>query len=233
MKVRHVGQYGLADRHRHVCGNRLEGEPQIERLLAARQRADQAQRIAAQPERVGRRGGGQAHGEQADQRIEPVGDPQEHARSGRRHGIALETRQIVLVDGDRHVVRLAGDASVFATHDALERGQLDNHLRRQIALEERGGALGDDAIAVIQTKLIGQGRRHRFDPMHLVQHRAELLLERERRQPRREAFQRPRSVSAEEVGCVGIARPDDPLVPLAHDVHVVRWAVADGDEVGE
>ena len=78
------------DGHGHQLGRRLQRRPQIERLRQPGQRLHQPQRIAAQPERIGRGGGRQTHGEQPDQRVQPVGDAPAPGRAGLPAGVALE-----------------------------------------------------------------------------------------------------------------------------------------------
>ena len=49
-----------------------------------------------------------------------------------RECIAGESREIVLVNGSGHLRRLSTSECIFATHDSLQAGHLNDHLRGQI-----------------------------------------------------------------------------------------------------
>ncbi len=118
-----------------------QGRPQIERSAGVPpgRRPARARRGAARTDRrcsVGARPTANRPTSESSRLAMPSSRPGSHATPG-RHCVALEARQIVLVDRVRDRLRLAGEPRVLAAHDALQRGQLDHHLRRQVALEER------------------------------------------------------------------------------------------------
>ena len=119
----------------------------------------------------------------------------------------------MLEDRGRHRLGLTGEPGILAAHDPLQRGQLDHHLRRQVALAQAGGARRwSPARPRLSPSIWPTCGDELLDPVHLVEHRAELLLEGQRGQPRGEGLQRVRRVRLEEVGGIGIARPDHALV---------------------
>ena len=80
-----------------------EQRVEIERQRRLDQHADHAQRVAAQRERILVAGGHLADAEQADQRLELVGQRDDQADAVARQRVAGEARLVVVLDrvGDR------------------------------------------------------------------------------------------------------------------------------------
>ena len=106
------------------------------------QHADHAQRMATQRERVLVAGRQLADAEQADQRLELVGQRDDDADLVARQGVAGEARLVVVFDGFGDRRGLAVVARVVAAHGALQLGELADHVGQQIGLGELRGAVG-------------------------------------------------------------------------------------------
>ena len=85
----------------------------------------------------------------------------------------------------------------------------------------------------IDPHLRGQEIDQLHQPLRFVQHRADLLLEGQPGQPRSIALQGAFAVVPPEIGGVGVARPQDIGIALAHQARIVRLAIGHGDEVGQ
>ena len=141
------------------------------------QRARQAQRIAAQRERILVAGRLQARGETAGERVEAFGDREHLAQLRRRDRVAGEARHVGLVDRVRDLARLALAARVVAASDALQLRELADHARLQVGLRQFRGATRQRRI---DADLRGDGFGQRGDARDLVGDGAELLPGRSR-----------------------------------------------------
>ena len=160
-------------RKRHVNGGT---ERNVEALIG-KQHSHNAQRAAAQRERVGRARGALANGEQAANSVELVGDGHDAANAFGRHIVARETRTVVVGDGTRHGVGLAGSLGVVAAHDALHAREFHNRARDQVGLGQIGGALGVGGFLARHASVGGDGLGERNNAIGLGARGAKLFLE--------------------------------------------------------
>ena len=140
------------------------------------QHADHAQRVAAQRERILVAGRQLADAEQADQRLELVGQRHDHADAVARQGVAGEARLVVILDRFGHGVALAVVARVVAAHHALQLGELADHVGQQVGLGEQGGAVGIGGQVVVAEGAVGDRARDRAHALRALALRAELAV---------------------------------------------------------
>ena len=136
---------------------------QVERQVRLDQHPDHAQRMAAQCERILVAGGCLADAEQADQRLELVGQRDDDAGAVARQRIAGKARLVVILDRERDLVGQAVVARVVAAHDALQLGKLADHVGQQVGLGELRrlfGLRGQRRTA----ELLADGARDRAHP---------------------------------------------------------------------
>ena len=109
----------------------------VERQRALDQHADQAERMAAQRERVLVAGGHLADAEQARERLELVGHRHRDAAEIARQRVAGEARLVVVLDGVGDLVAQAVVPRVVRAHDSLQLGKLAHHVGEQVGLGEQ------------------------------------------------------------------------------------------------
>jgi hypothetical protein len=121
---------------------RLEQPGEVERQVALDQHADHAQRMAAQGEGILVAGRQLADAEHVGQGLQLVG--QRHAQADRpaRQFVAGEARLVVILDGVGDLGGLAVVQRVIAAHDALQLGELADHVGQQVGLRQHRGAVG-------------------------------------------------------------------------------------------
>jgi len=153
-----------------------------------------AHRRAAQAVRVARAARRIACDPGADDVVGLVGDGEQSAGEGRRHGRRRRQRQILLAHGARHRLGLARRPRVDLAHRPLQGRELDHHPADEVGLGERGGApqrrrqrvFGRRAVAPGRRRRPGLGARRRpgsqtdgqtAQARRLVGERAELLVE--------------------------------------------------------
>ena len=158
----------------------------------------------------------QPGGKQARQRVQPVRHAHHQPGLALRQRIAGKARQVVLVDRLRHRLALPGCQRIVAPDDALQRGHLDHHARRQVGLAQLGCPAGNRRIRVVQAQRRRQRLHQRRHPLALVQHRAQLGLEDQRAQAGQEIRQLVLAVIAHEEIRIGKAGAQHVLVAL-HD----------------
>ena len=90
--------------------------------------------MAAQGERILVSRGHLADAEQADQRFQLVSQRHHHAGQVARQFIAGKARFVVIFDGRRHFGVFTVVQGVVAAHDALQLGELADHVGHQISL---------------------------------------------------------------------------------------------------
>ncbi len=189
--------------------------------------AGQAQRVAAQGERVLVAGRLQACGETAGQGVHALGDRQHLAQRRQCDVITTEARLVGLVNGQRHFRRFATGHGVVAAGDALQLREFVDHARLQVVLRQLRGTLGQHRVGTdLRRDHFGQRR----DARHLVGHAAQLGLVGHRLQAVAHRFQALLQVFVEEELGIGEARADHALVTLGHFGHVLRLDVGDADE---
>ena len=71
-----------------------------------------------------------------------VGQRDDRADLPARQRVAGETRPVTVFDGVGNIRRQAVVQGVVAAHDALQFGELADHVGRQVALGQQGGLLG-------------------------------------------------------------------------------------------
>ena len=145
-----------------------EHRAQRQAQLVLEDDADHAQRGAAQREGVPRAGRLLADGEEADQRVDLVG--QRHGDADRRGRAAVvgPERRVMLGDRVGDCRRLAVMERVVAAHDALQLGELADHAGREIGLGQprRAPALRGIGAGSCGAIVVGQLR----DALDLVEH---------------------------------------------------------------
>mmetsp|Transcript_5838 Transcript_5838/g.22820 ORF Transcript_5838/g.22820 Transcript_5838/m.22820 type:complete len:424 (+) Transcript_5838:342-1613(+) len=160
-----------------------------------------------------------------------------------RQRIAGKAGLVVVFDGDGDAVAQALVAGVVAAHDALQLGELADHVGQQVALGEPGGFL-DLAVEhlelVVGLDRVGQ-RRHaelmhdrmgkRRDPLGALTLRAQLAVVDHLGQAGQAVFELFLAVLVVEELGVGEARAHDPLIALDDGAGVGRRDIADDEEV--
>ncbi|KAG1090456.1 hypothetical protein G6F40_013127 [Rhizopus arrhizus] len=223
----------LADVGLHVARGQAgvgagQQRAQVQLEAALDDRAGQAQRIAAQGERVLVAGRLQARGETTGQRVHAFSNRQHRAQRRQRDGIATEARLVGLVDGQRDLGRFATGHGVVAAGDALQFREFVDHARLQVVLRQFGGTPCLRSVgANLRRDHLGQGG-HAGD---LVGHAAQLGLVGHRLQALAHRRQALLQVFVEEELGIGEARADHALVALGHFGHVLRFDVGDADEL--
>ena len=179
---------------------------------------------------VGRAGGALADGEDANDRVELVGDRHELARKAPRQFVAGEPRPVVVNDRLGYHGRLARRVGVAEAHDALEGGELDDRMRYEVGLGEvrRAGRVG----GLVGRRVDRSGKRscERLDPRHLGAERPELLVKNDAVELVDVALERAREVLVHEERSVGQTRADHPLVAGDDRVGARGVAVVDHEE---
>ena len=186
--------------------------------------------MAAQRERILVAGGQLADGEQAGQRLQLVGQRDDHADVAARQRVAGEARLVVVFDGVGDVVAEPVVQRVVAAHDALQLGELADHVGQQVGLGQLRG-LRRPARASASPPSCGADRlgdgAHALDALAL---RAQLVVVDHLRQAGDARCQRLLAVLVEEELGVGQARAHHALVAADHRARVLRADVADHQE---
>ena len=205
-------------------------EQRLQRQLqpALDQRARQAQRIAAQGERILVSAGLEARGEPASHGVQALGHRQHLAQSRRRDCIAGHARRVRLIDGVGDRARLAERAGVVTAHRALQFREFANHARLQVGLGQARGAHG---LFRVEAQRGGHRRGQRSNALALVGVAAQLVLVAHRCQALAHRLEALLEVFLVEEPRIGEARADHPLVALAHLGWIARLDVGDADEV--
>ena len=193
---------------------------------------DDAERRAA--ERKGVLGAGRllVDRPEADQRIELVGERHGDGDRVGGHAVGWTDRPVMVLDGrgDRHVLVRGG--GVIAPHQALQLGELADHLGDQIGLGKLGGALGERRIGRHQRRDLARQPLQPPDALALC---AELLVEDDGVELGQALGKRGLEVGLPEIAGVGQARTNDALI--AGDDRLAAVAgldIGDQDEaVGE
>ena len=193
----------------------------------------QTKRVPAQVVRVGRTGGCESHREEARQAVQPVGQSHDQAGPASGRCVPCKAGQVMFKDRIGHGRGLARLQAILPPHHSLQAGELDHHLGPQVSLAQMSRPPGDFSLLLAQSQHSGELVHELLQPMGLVQHRAQLFLEGESRQPRQKRVQRLLYVLAVEKVGVGEPGPDDLLVAMAHRVQVLVAPVADGDKTGQ
>ena len=178
--------------------------------------------LPPQPERVPRPARTLAGPEQADQRVQLVGEGHGGpARAGPaqivrpRVGVGGDAdRQVVVVDGAPHLFRLAVLAGVDAPHDPLQLGELADHVGGQVGLGEAGGAGRVTDRGGRAERVAGHGGGQLLDAAGLVQIAADLRVE----------PQRVETVEARVEGRAAVRLPEEPGVPQPRHEHALGVA---------
>ena len=180
-----------------------------ERLLD--QHAQDAQRVAAQRERVFLARGLQANAPDADQRFQLVRQCHHGAGSSRGQSIACKARLVVLGAGQRHIVGFTIVAGVVRAHRALQLGELAHHVGQQIGLGEQRTAR---SVCDIRAELFRQLASDGLQARHALKLRADLVVIDHTREQRHAVGQRLLLVLFEEEAGIGQARAHHALVAL-------------------
>ena len=202
--------------------------------LRGQQVVDDPQGRPAQAKGIRTAPGRHPHAEETGQAVQLVRQAQGQAGQGAGRLVPGEAGQVVLPDGPGHLWRLPALQRVDLPHDALEAGHLDDHGGDQVRLAEGRSPPGHRLLLLRGPQHLGDLGRQLLQPVHLVQHGAQLLVEGEGGQPGGEALQGlGRVVTVEEVR-VRVASPDHPLVPGPHHAWMGQAVgVGHGDEIGQ
>ena len=203
---------------------------QVERDAGLDQDPEHAERGAAKA--IGVLGAGRflADREDADQRVQLVGDGEREPGARRREQVTRETRQVLLGQGGRHLVGFAVVQGVVAPHDALQLRELADHRGQQVALGQLRRPL---RVGGISAGRAGNLHGERRDPRGLVGERAELRLEGDGGQRPPARFERRLAICRVEKGRIGQPRPHDPLVAGAHLRRIPAFDIGHGDKEGQ
>jgi hypothetical protein len=126
-----IGEFGGSEQAR-----------QVQRQVALDQHAQHAKRVATQGEGVLVAGGQLADAEHVGQRLQLVRQCDAQADIAARQLIAGEARLVVVLDRIRDIGRLAVVQRVVAAHDALQLGELADHVGQQVGLGQHRSAVG-------------------------------------------------------------------------------------------
>ena len=202
-------------------------ERQVELLL--RQHADRAERMATKRERVLVARRQLADAEQPDQRLDLVGERHRDADRVARQLVAGEARLVVVLDRVCDRRGLAVLLGVVASHDALQLGELADHVGEQVGLRQVRSVrrLLAEALAADAFADLARDRAHALDALAL---RAELVVVDDLLQARSARGERLLLVLLVEEASVRQARTHDALVALYDRARVVRTDVADDEE---
>ncbi len=136
-----------------------------------------ADRRAPKRVRVGGAGGSHAGGEDADNRVELVGDGHEAAGLRRGRLVTREPRLVVLENGLCHLGLLAGRQRVVAPHHALQRRELHNDAAHEIGLAQMTRPSGVRRDVRASADHLGEADCKRLDALGLRLQGAQPLLE--------------------------------------------------------
>ena len=215
----------LAVERDRAAQQRLERQRQV----GLEQDAQRALRGAPQPERIARAGGHETQAEDPGQRVEAVGEPAGDAHPAARQRVVGAGGGVLVVDRLPDRLRIALLARVDASHHALQRGELLDHLGDQVGLEQARGAGG-----LLRLAVPAEGARHLggedLQAFGLGRVAAQLLVEREGGQRAHAVGQRRAPVLLPEEARVGQAGRHHPLVAGAHAADGVVGTVHHGEE---
>ncbi|CFL86638.1 Uncharacterised protein [Bordetella pertussis] len=189
--------------------------------------ADQAQRGAAQAERVALAGGRQADAPDADQGFDALGD--EQRGRGQRGGVDRRVIAVAVLraQGGDHVGGLAVALGVVGAHDALQLGELAHHVRAQVGLGQQRGAVAMGGVAAQRRGDAARDGAHALDAFELG---AQLVVVDDAAQLLDARGQRGLAVGLEEELGVGQARTHHALVAFDDVGRVGHLHVADDQE---
>ena len=209
------GQAGVA--HQRV---------QVQRQGFVGQHAHHAKRMAAQRKRILVAGRQVADAEHADQGFELIGQRHRQPDRAARQFITGKARFVMVFNRVGHLGRQAVVERVVAPHDALQLGELADHVGHQIGLGELGRlvSLRRQRSAA---ELLADGLGNRAHACHALALRAELVVINHFVQAGHARGQRFFAVLVEEKFSVGQARAHHALVATNHRTGVCRVDVAD------
>ncbi len=200
------------------------------RRLRLHQDAHDAERGAAQRERVLVARGHLPDREHSHQRVEAIGERDGDARIAHRQRVAGKPRPIVLLDGARDRRLLAVGFRVVTADHALQLGEFAHHQRHEIGLGEERGAVRPILARLATRQRFLDRHGELAQPLHPLRLRAQLVVVDDGRELRH-AIGEPRLlVGLEEEARVGQAWTDDPLVALHDGAGVGQAHVGDDHE---
>ena len=227
--VAHAVDDGVAFRELRVPLRRQRQQRlQVEREVVLDDRAQQAERGAAQREGIARAGWRLADAEDTGQRVEAIGQRQRDADLALRQRIAGMARQVLLGERLRDRGILAIVQRVIAAHDALQFIELQHHLGHQVRLAEHCGARAQRRIGA---EFRADRTRERRHALGLVPETAKFRLEHDVAQAFAPCFQRGLLVLREEERGIGQARTDHAFVAVDHLLRIAAVDVRHRDEV--
>ena len=223
----------LVDRSPEDLERRSERFAEADVDLFLDQYRDQTQGAAPESVRIGASRGRKSELKKRSEGIEPIRDRKKHSRSRLGKSVSLEARPVVFGDRGRHFRFLAAFKRVVHSHYALKTRHLDHHGGRQIRLGEKRGPPGHGKVP-----FPGENARTQFghkppQPLGLVPHGTQVLLEGELLERGNETLERFLSVLAHEVGGVGVPRPDHIFVPPSHEIGILGFSVRNDHEMGK
>ena len=147
----------------------------IQRQVFFHQHSDHTERMAAQRKRILVARWQIADAEHADKRLQLVSQRDDHASHAARQGVTGEARLVMVFNGIGHFSTQTIVERVIAAHDALQLGELADHVGDEIALGEHRGMVGllrQRFTAELLADRLGDGAHTR----HTLALRAQLVV---------------------------------------------------------
>ncbi len=213
-----------------LIGGKGDQIAQVQIQLALNQNAQHTQGGAAQGEGVLGAGGLLADGENTHQGIDTIGQGEDLAHLPGRQTVTGLARHVLLIQGIGHGLGIALGEGVVAAHDALQFGELVDHLGDQVTLGHGGGA---GHLVAVGTDLLGDAVGQGGHAYGLLLQGAQLFLEHHGGQPLTVLLQGLFAVLIPEKLGIGQARANHPLVTGAHLIRIPAFDIGQGDKVGQ
>ena len=194
--------------------------------------ADHPQRRAAQGEGIAGAGGLFVDGPEAGEEVELVGERHRDRDGFGRNAVRRAERLVMIGDGVGDGGGFALRQRVIATHDALQFGELADHVGGEIGFRQHRGALGLLDIGADLGSDLGSELDQPLDPLEL---RSKLGVEHRFLELGQAMLERQLQVGLVEEFCVAEAGADDALVAGNDQRAAIGRKVVGGQEelVGE
>ena len=152
----------------------IKSEPNLNRKIILYQNPNNPQSRTAQRERILAPGRLLINRPEPGQLVDLLGQSHSNRHRRSRHIIGRPQRRVVIFRRIRHGVRQPGLARIVAAHQALQFGELIDHLGAEIGLGHPRGLLGLICISLDQRGQLTRQGRHTVDQLGLG---AQLVVE--------------------------------------------------------